>query len=331
MRLEIIRRFRDLRASAATAKAGARLVGRRVMANDSTSSIVARVALGSLAIGLTVLALKIVAAWLTGSIALYSDALESIVNVVTAIVALVAVRLAARPADAALPYGYGKAEYFSAVIIGVFIALAAILIFTKAWDGFVAPVPFTADPMGLGVSAVATVLNAVWAWYLIRIGARERSASLSADGRHLATDVVSTVGVLVGVLLAVVTGYHQLDAILGVLVGIAILWSGWRLIRESVIGLMDVAVDPVMLGVIREVISANAEGAIEAHDIRTRQAGRAIFIDFHLVVAGAMTVEDAHAICDRIEAKLREVVPDAQVTIHVEPEEKAKHTGIVVV
>jgi cation diffusion facilitator family transporter len=301
------------------------------MANDSTSSIVARVALGSLAIGLAVLALKVVAAWLTGSIALYSDALESVVNVVTAIVALVAVRLAARPADAALPYGYGKAEYFSAVIIGVFIALAAILIFTKAWDGFIAPRPLKPDVVGLGVSAAATVLNASWAWYLIRTSARERSPSLAADGRHLATDVVSTVGVLIGVLLTIVSGYTQLDAILAALVGLAILWSGWRLIRESVIGLMDVSVQPATLQVIREVISANAEGAIEAHDIRTRQAGRAIFIDFHLVVPGAMSVEEAHAICDVIEAKLREQVRDAQITIHVEPEEKAKHSGIVVV
>jgi cation diffusion facilitator family transporter len=301
------------------------------VANESTPSIVARVALGSLAVGLVVLALKAVAAWLTGSIALYSDALESVVNVVTAIVALVAVRLAARPADATLPYGYGKAEYFSAVIIGVFIALAAILIFAKAWDGFVHPVAFVADPIGLGVSAAASVLNALWAWYLIRTGARERSPSLSADGRHLATDVVSTVGVLIGVLLTIVSGYHQLDAILAALVGLAILWSGWHLIRESVIGLMDVAVDPATLHTIREVISANAEGAIEAHDIRTRQAGRSIFIDFHLVVPGTMSVEAAHAICDVIEGKLREAVADAQITIHVEPEEKAKHSGIVVV
>jgi cation diffusion facilitator family transporter len=301
------------------------------VANDSTSSVVARVALGSLAVGLAVLALKIAAAWLTGSIALYSDALESVVNVVTAIVALVAVRLAARPADAALPYGYGKAEYFSAVIIGVFIALAAILIFAKAWEGFRAPVPFVADPLGLGVSVVATALNAAWAWYLIRTGRRESSPSLAADGKHLATDVISTVGVLLGVLLVVVTGYHQLDAILAALVGLAILWSGWRLIRESVIGLMDVAVDPTTLRTIRDVISANAEGAIEAHDIRTRQAGRTIFIDFHLVVAGTMSVDEAHTICDGIEAKLREAVSNAQITIHVEPEAKAKHSGIVVV
>jgi cation diffusion facilitator family transporter len=301
------------------------------MADDSTSSLVARVAWGSLAVGLAVLALKAVAAWLTGSIALYSDALESVVNVVTAIVALVAVRLAARPADASLPYGYGKAEYFSAVVIGVFIAVAALLIFTKAWQGFLAPVAFVADPIGLSVSAVATVLNALWAWYLIRTGARERSPSLAADGKHLATDVVSTVGVLIGVLLTIVSGFHQLDAILAALVGVAILWSGWRLIRESVIGLMDVAVEPLTLQLIRETISANAEGAIEAHDIRTRQAGRAIFIEFHLVVPGAMSVEDAHEICDRIEAKLRDAVASAQVTIHVEPENKAKHSGIVVV
>jgi divalent metal cation (Fe/Co/Zn/Cd) transporter len=114
-------------------------------------------------------------------------------------------------------------------------------------------------------------------------------------------------------------------------VGLAILWSGWRLIRESVIGLMDVAVDPATLKTIREVISSNADGAIEAHDIRTRQAGRTIFIDFHLVVPGTMSVEASHEICDRIEARLRDAVANAQITIHVEPEQKAKHSGIVVV
>lgn len=300
------------------------------MANDSTS-MVARLAMGSLAIGLTVLVLKALAAWLTGSIALYSDALESVVNVVTAIVALVAVRLAARPADAALPYGYGKAEYFSAVVIGVFIAVAALLIFAEAWRGFADPRPFRADPWGIGVSIVATAINGIWAYVLIRTGDRERSASLSADGRHLATDVVSTLGVLVGVLLAIATGYAVLDSVLAAFVGVAILWSGWRLIRESVIGLMDVAVDPKHLAEIREIIAVNAEGAIEAHDIRTRRSGRITFIDFHLVVAGTMSVEAAHAICDRIEAKLKDTVDNAQITIHVEPENKAKHSGIVVV
>jgi cation diffusion facilitator family transporter len=297
----------------------------------SAQDISTKVAYGSLAVGLVVLGLKAYAASATGSIALFSDALESVVNVVTALVALVAVKLAARPADASLPYGYHKAEYFSAVVIGIFIAVAAIVIFNEAWHGFFEPRLFDANPLGLGVSVAATGLNAVWAFFLIRTGKRHRSPSLSADGRHLATDVVSTLGVLIGVLLTVVTGFAQLDAILAGLVAITILWSGAQLIRQSVIGLMDVAVPTVTLNRIREIISVQADGAIEAHDIRTRQAGKATFIDFHLVVPGAMSVADAHGICDRIEAKLRDAVADAMITIHVEPEEKAKHSGIVVV
>lgn len=299
------------------------------MASDS-GPVTARYALGSLGLAVAVLALKAIAAWLTGSVALGADALESVVNVITAIVALVAVRLAARPADASLPYGYGKVEYFSAVIIGVFIALAAIAIFWNAILAFADPHLPKADATGFAVSILATVLNAAWALVLLRIGRQATSLSLSADGRHLMTDVASTVGVIVGVLLAIFTGFARLDALLAALVGIGILWSGWLVIRESVIGLMDVSVDATKLARIREVIAANAKGAIEAHDVRTRQAGPRTFIEFHLVVAGTMSVEVAHEICDRIEARLREAVGDAQITIHVEPESKAKHSGIVV-
>ena len=298
--------------------------------SDSTA-LAARFALLSLAVAVAVLALKGLAAWLTGSVALSADAVESLVNVVTAIVAFIAVRLAARPADAALPYGYGKAEYFSAVIIGVFIALAAIVIFYQAWEGLTSPHAFKADPVGIGVSVAATILNGVWAWLLLRTDKAAHSAALVADSRHLFSDVASTGAVIIGILLAIATGYARLDALLAGFVAVAILWSGWQVIRQSVIGLMDVAVDAHTMTSIREIIAANAEGAIEAHDIRTRQSGRHTFIEFHLVVAGAMSVEDAHAICDRIEAKLREAVGHAQVTIHVEPENKAKHSGIVVV
>ncbi len=293
--------------------------------------IAIRVAVGSVAVGIVVLALKGFAAYATGSIALFSDALESVVNVVTAIVALVAVRLSARPADASLPYGYYKAEYFSAVIIGIFIAVAALLIFREAYFGFIDPRGFRLDPAGVAVSIVATAINGIWAYWLLRLGRQEKSPALKADGRHLVTDVISTLGVLGGVVLAGLTGWVQFDAVLAALVGLTILWSGWELIRGSVIGLMDVAVEAPVLNRIREIISSNAEGAIEAHDIRTRQAGKMTFIDFHLVVPGAMSVETAHQICDRIEAKLREEVESAQITIHVEPEEKAKHSGIVVV
>lgn len=288
------------------------------------------IATTSILIGVIVLGLKFLAWWVTGSIALYSDALESIVNVVTAIAALIAVRLAQRPADAILPYGYHKAEYFSAVLVGVMIIVAAILILREAIFGFLAPELPEAPVQGLAVSGVATLINLVWALVLIREGRKARSPAIAADGRHLMTDVVSTAGVLVGLGLVYATGWAQLDAVLAALVAINILWSGWGVIRESVGGLMDVAVPADTQKTIRDVIATNAEGALEAHDIRTRQAGRMTFIDFHLVVPGAMSVDAAHTICDAIEAKLREAVKDVQITIHVEPEEKAKHAGIVV-
>ncbi len=289
------------------------------------------IAATSLAIGLAVLGLKIVAWRLTSSIALYSDALESIVNVVTAAVALVAVSLAQKPADAALPYGYHKAEYFSAVIVGVMIVIAAILIFREAFLGFFSPKLPEATTVGLLISAGASAINAIWALVLVRHGRRVKSPALEADGKHLFTDVVSSAGVIIGLLLAVFTGLAVLDAVLAGLVALNILWSGWSVIRDSVGGLMDVATPPQTLKTIRDVIAANAEGAMEAHDIRTRQAGKMVFIDFHLVVPGMMSVDDAHAICDRLEARLLEAIKDVQITIHVEPEEKAKHTGIVVV
>lgn len=288
------------------------------------------IAAASLAIGLIVLGLKFLAWHLTGSIALYSDALESIVNVVTAILALIAVRLAQRPADASLPYGYHKAEYFSAVLVGVMIIVAAILILREAYFGFLAPELPEAPVEGLAISIFATLINVGWAQYLRRYGTRVRSPALVADAKHLMTDVVSTIGVIFGLVLVYATGIAQLDSVLAALVALNILWSGWGVIRESVGGLMDVAVPPETQRVIRDVISQNADGAIEAHDIRTRQAGKLTFIDFHLVVPGAMTVEAAHTICDCIEAKLREAVEDVQITIHVEPEDKAKHAGIVV-
>jgi cation diffusion facilitator family transporter len=320
----------DLRSATGARMAAFRARRRPREVQTPQTPIATRLALASLVLAILVLALKAAAAWLTGSIALYSDALESVVNVVTAIVALVAVRLSARPADAALPYGYYKAEYFSAVVIGVFIALAAVLIFYEAYQGWVSPHPFNADPLPIAVSLFATAINGGWAYWLVRKGRQEKSVALESDGRHLFTDVLSTLGVLVGVVLAVATGIHALDSVLAALVAVNILWSGWQVLRQSAAGLMDVAVDPPQLAHIREIIAASAEGAIEAHDIRTRQAGRMTFIEFHLVVPGTMSVETAHQICDRIEAKLREAVDEATITIHVEPEEKAKHSGIVV-
>jgi cation diffusion facilitator family transporter len=291
---------------------------------------VQQLAAGSIAVGIAVLALKFAAYWLTGSVALLSDAIESIVNVATAIVALLAIRWSAMPADAEHPYGHHKAEYFSAVIEGVLIVIAAITIMRAAYLSYLEPRALDAPWLGLAVNGVASAVNAGWSWLLIRTGREQMSPALTADGRHLATDVVSSVGVLAGVAVAAVTGWAILDPLLAALVALNILWSGWMLMKESVGGLMDEAVPAGMLNRIREIIARNAEGALEAHDLRTRRAGRVTFIDFHLVVPGRMTVSEAHDVCDRIERALKAEIPGALNSIHVEPDDKAKHSGIVV-
>jgi cation diffusion facilitator family transporter len=284
----------------------------------------------SVAVGVAVLGIKLLAWSLTGSVALFSDALESIVNVAASTAALLAIGYSARPADSNHPYGHHKAEYFSVVLEGVLIIVAAILILREAYQAYQAPHMFDAPVEGLVVSAIASVINGGWSWFLIREGRRRRSPALVADGKHLLTDVVTSVGVVVGLVAAYLTGIAALDPILAAVVAVNILWAGWRLIRESLGGLMDEAVPEKTLAEIRQIISTHAEGAIEAHDLRTRHAGRATFIDFHLVVAGTMAVSEAHDICDRIEKALKATVPDAMITIHVEPEEKAKHHGVLV-
>lgn len=289
-----------------------------------------KIATGSILIGISVLGIKYLAFAVTGSVALYSDTLESLVNVATAIAALLAVRLAAQPADANHPYGHNKAEYFSAVLCGVLIVVAALTILREAWIASAAPKAIDAPVKGLLLSGLASTVNAIWAWILIRQGRRLRSPALAADGRHLMTDVVTSAGVAVGIVLAVLTDWPLLDPALAALVAVNILWSGWQVIRASLGGLMDEAAPDAHLAQIRDVISREADGALEAHDVRTRMAGRVTFIDFHLVVPAQMSVINAHEICDRIERALKQAVGDALITIHVEPEEKAKHNGVLV-
>ncbi len=289
-----------------------------------------KLSMGSILVSLVVLGLKYFAYVLTGSVALYSDALESLVNLATALVTLLAVRLSLQPADANHPFGHGKVEYFSAVFAGVLIVLAAVMILREAWAALQAPRMIDRPFEGLGVSLVAMAINGAWAWALIRHGRKGRSPALVADGKHLMTDVVTTAGVLAGILLVALTGWAVLDPALAAVVALNILWSGWGVIRESLGGLMDEAAPGEMLARIRDIISAEANGALEAHDVRTRQAGRAVFVEFHLVVPAEMTVADSHAICDRIEAALRREIEGARALIHVEPDFKAKQTGIPV-
>jgi cation diffusion facilitator family transporter len=289
-----------------------------------------KLAIGSLAVGLLVLAIKALAWWLTGSVALLSDALESIVNVATAVAALVAVRIAAQPADAGHPFGHHKAEYFSAVMEGVLIIIAAALILQAAWGALRQPQPLTAPGPGLALVVLASALNGIWALLLMRRGRALRSPALEADGRHLWADVVTSAGVTLGLLGALATGWLWLDPLMAAAVALHILWSGWQVVRGSVGGLMDESVPEDDLAAMRAVISDHAGGAVQAHDLRARHAGQATFVEFHLVVPGAMSVDHAHAICDRVEAALKARFEGCRITIHVEPEHKAKRSGIVV-
>lgn len=283
----------------------------------------------SLVAGLLILALKWLAWRLTGSVALYSDALESVVNVVAAAVALGALAVADRPPDANHAFGHTKAEYFSAVLEGILIVVAAAAIIHAAWGRFTNPEPLAELLEGGLVSAAAAIGNGFLGFYLIRLGRRRHSPALVADGIHLTTDVATSAGVLLGVGLAWATGWWVLDPLLAVAVALNILWAGWKLIQDSMSGLMDAALPADELAALETLLTSPRPGVLEVHDLRTRRAGNLTFVQFHLVVDGAMSVHDAHRLCDRLEAAVRERLPGCQVLIHVEPESEAEGTGFV--
>ncbi len=293
-------------------------------------SRVVNTAWGTLAVALAVLGLKFGAYGATGSVALYSDALESTINVVGSIAALVALRVSQQPADANHPYGHQKAEYLSAVVEGGLVLATAFVIAHAAWQATQNPHTPYAPLLGMLLNGVGGAVNLGWALFLLRVGKRWRSPALVAGGTHVLTDVWTTGAVLIGFALVWLTGRLWLDPLVAGLVAANILWSGYDMVRESVGALMDEVADPERVADLRRVIAASAEGAIEAHDVRTRTVGSATFVDFHLVVPRRMAVEDAHAICDRIEGALKDQVGATSISIHVEPEGKAKHRGVVV-
>ncbi len=290
----------------------------------TSKQTIQRLAAWSIVVSLAVMGLKFVAWRLTGSVALYSDALESIVNVIASVAALWAIRVSHMPADEDHPHGHHKAEYFSAVVEGVLIVFASVMIFNEAWSALRAPRVIEQPVLGLAINGAAAVANGLWAYLLIRTGRSQKSPALLADGHHIMTDVVTSFGVIVGLVAAIVTGWSLLDPLLALIVALNILWQGWKVIAASVDGLMDRAVSADEHIRIRDVISANSAGALEVHDLKTRIAARATFIEFHLVVDAGMSVGDAHRICDRIEDALKAEIPSVRVTIHVEPDDEAK-------
>lgn len=279
----------------------------------------------SVVAGVVVLGLKLVAWRLTGSVALGSDAMESIVNVTAALTMWAAVRVAGRPPDENHHFGHGKAEYLSAVFEGILVAVAAVEILREAIPRVVHPVPAHALGVGVAVSALASCLNGALGMYLLRRAKPLRSPALHADGVHVLTDVATSAGVTVGVLAARATGWWRLDGLLAALVAVQILWAGWGIVRRSVGALMDETLDPAETKQLVATIEreARAGGASEVHRFRMRHAGARIFCDLHMVVPGAMTVDAAHAVCDRVEREVDREHPHVDVTIHVEPEDRA--------
>ncbi|GBQ90933.1 cation efflux system protein [Gluconacetobacter johannae DSM 13595] len=284
----------------------------------------------SLGVSLVALVLKYAAWRVTGSIALYSDAMETIINVVAALAGLWALRVASLPPDENHTYGHYKAEYLSAVVEGVLVILTALAIGREAWLDWHDPTLPRAPLPGILLNGSAGLLNLAWAQMLLRAGRAHRSPTLIAAGQHVMSDVWTTVGLICGFTLIPLTGWVRLDATLAGLIALNVLRVGWDMMRTSIAGLMDEAPDPDTLADIRTIIADNARGALEAHDLRARIVGAMAFVEFHLVVPGGMSVDAAHEICDRIEAALRARIGQALIHIHVEPERKAKHEGIAI-
>jgi cation diffusion facilitator family transporter len=273
----------------------------------------------SIIVSVVVFGMKMAAWWATGSVGLLSDALESTVNIVAAVVALFALRTAMKPADAMHHFGRGKAEYFSASIEGFMILLAALIIVYTAIERIITPRDLEQIGWGLTISTVAAVINGGAALILLRAGKLHRSPVLIADGKHLMTDVWTSVGVIVGVGLVVVTGWNRLDGIVALAVGLNIIVTGINLLRSSTAGLMDKALSDDDHLKIVNVLTKYESDEVKFHALQTREAGRQRFVSMHVLVPGAWTIQKGHDLSEELEAGIIAELPDTIITTHVEP------------
>lgn len=273
-----------------------------------------------LSIGAAILtiALKTTAYILTGSVGLLSDALESIVNLVGAVMALAMLTIAARPADEDHAYGHTKAEYFSSGVEGTLILIAAISIIATSIPRLITPKPLEQVGLGLGVSVAASLANLIVALILLRASKKYNSITLEANAHHLMTDVWTSVGVLAGVGLVVLTGWERLDPIVAFIVAGNIIWSGFRIVRMSALGLMDTALVVEEQNLVKNVLNSYSKNEVEYHALRTRQSGARRFVSVHILVPGKWTVQRGHRLLESIEADIRKVLPNVTVFTHLE-------------
>lgn len=284
-----------------------------------TAPSLTRYAWLSIAVAVVTIGLKGAAYWLTGSVGLLSDALESLVNLVAAIMALAMLTLAAQPADEEHTYGHSKAEYFSSGVEGALILLAAASIGWTAWGRLLNPQPIEQAGLGLGVSVAASVLNFIVARILLSAGRRYNSITLEADAHHLMTDVWTSVGVLVGIGAVVITDWERLDPIIALLVAVNIIWTGVQLVRRSALGLLDTALPEAERAAVQQVLDHYAQSHVQFHALRTRQAGARRFVSLHVLVPGNWTVQHGHQLLERIEYDMRAALPQVTVFTHLEP------------
>ena len=278
-----------------------------------------RYALLSIATAVATIALKTLAYWLTNSVGLLSDALESIVNLVGAGLAFAMLTLAARPADDEHPYGYSKAEYFSSGVEGALILLAAVSIIYAAVGRLITPRPLEQTGIGLVVSAIASVINFAVARILLNVGRETNSITLEADAHHLMTDVWTSAGVMAGVGLVSVSGWQRLDPIIAILVAANIVWTGAQLVRRSARALLDRALPVNERDAVVAILEGYREKGLEYHALRTRQAGARRFVSVHVLVPGQWTVQRGHQVLEEIEEEIRLALKEVTITIHLEP------------
>ncbi len=274
----------------------------------------------SIAAALLTIALKSGAYLLTGSVGLLSDAAESGVNLVAAVVALVALHVAARPPDDNHNFGHGKAEYFSAGIEGLMIFVAAGFILFTSVQRFLNPSPLESVGLGLAISTLATAVNGAVGMLLLRAGAQHRSVTLTADGKHLLTDVWTSAGVIVGVLLVALTGWQRLDPIVAALVGLNILVTGFRLVSQSMTSLLDAAMPAEDLARVTAVLDRMRTTDLDFANLRTRESGRHRFVSLTVLVPADWTVEKGHTLADQVEMAISQDLPDTDVQTHLEPQ-----------
>ena len=285
---------------------------------DVQRSSLTRFAWLSIAAALVTIALKTVAYLITGSVGLLSDAVESLVNLIGGVMALAMLKIAERPADEDHAYGHSKAEYFSSGVEGGLILVAALSIGVAAVLRLITPKPLEAIGHGVLVSAAAAVVNLVVALVLLRVSRKHNSITLEASAHHLLTDVWTSVGVVVAIVLVALTNWHWLDPVVALLVAANIVWTGTKIVRRSVSGLMDTALSPEDMTVVRKALQTYEQTGIQFHALRTRQSGARKFVSVHVLVPGDWTVQRGHELLERIESDVRLALPTTLVFTHLE-------------